>query len=124
MTATQSDEDRAESETEPYADDTPLTALFGTHAKTKILAALVSERDRDLNVSDIARLAGVVRSTVYEHLDELLAIGVIEETRTVGNGPMYQLNQDSPIAKRVYELEGLVLKQQLAQEGHLEEPAE
>ncbi|MDZ7688582.1 MAG: hypothetical protein U5J64_07660 [Halobacteriales archaeon] len=33
----------AQKETEPYAEDTVLTTVFGNHAEPKILAALLSE---------------------------------------------------------------------------------
>lgn len=89
----------------PYADGTVLTQALGTHAKVKILAAFLSESDRDLNVTDIARLAGIDRSTLYEHLDDLLAFGLVVETREVGNSTMYQINRESDAAKALAELE-------------------
>ncbi|WP_232820607.1 winged helix-turn-helix domain-containing protein [Halorussus litoreus] len=95
--------------TNAYAEDSPFMALFGQPARTKILAAFVSERGRDLNVSYVAKLAGVARSTVYDHLDELRELGVIEHTRDVGGSPMYQLNEDSEVAAELVRLEGVTL---------------
>jgi len=95
--------------TESYAEDSPFMALFGQPARTKILAAFVSERGRDLNVSYVADLAGVARSTVYDHLGDLQDLGVIEHTRDVGGSPMYQLNEDSKIAEELVRLEGVTL---------------
>ncbi|USZ66705.1 winged helix-turn-helix domain-containing protein [Halorussus salilacus] len=92
-----------------YAEDSPFTPLFGQPARTKILAAFVSERGRDLNVSYVAKLAGVARSTVYDHLDDLQELGVVEHTRDVGGSPMYQLNEDSDIAEELVRLEGVTL---------------
>jgi DNA-binding transcriptional ArsR family regulator len=98
---------------EAYADDTPLTQVFGDSARVKILAAMVSEAEHDLNVTDIAELAGVARSTVYDHLEELQALHLVVKTREVGGGPMYQINNDSEIVKRITEIEGLALAQLL-----------
>lgn len=92
-----------------YATGSPFTALFGQPARTKILAAFVSERGRDLNVSYVAKLAGVARSTVYDHLDDLQELGVVEHTRDVGGSPMYQLNEESEIAEELVRLEGVTL---------------
>ncbi len=92
-----------------YAEDSPFAHLFGQPARTKILAAFVSERGRDLNVSYVADLAGVARSTVYDHLGDLQDLGVIEHTRDVGGSPMYQLNEDSKIAEELVRLEGVTL---------------
>lgn len=103
------------SDTDPdsatYADGAPFMALFGTPAKTKILSVFVAERGRDLSKSDVARQAGISRSTVYEHLGDFLALGVIEKTRTTqdGHSERFQLDDDSDIADTLYELEGLTL---------------
>ncbi|WP_197075903.1 winged helix-turn-helix domain-containing protein [Halostagnicola sp. A56] len=80
-------------------DDTTLTDVLGDHPKVKILTALLGESDRDLNTSDLARLAGIERSTVYDHIDVLRAYGLVEQTRTVGNSKMYQLNKENEAAK-------------------------
>jgi DNA-binding transcriptional ArsR family regulator len=98
---------------EAYADDTPLTHVFGDNARIKILSAMLSERDQDLNVTDIARMAGVARSTVYDHLDDLERMHLVVETREMGGGPMYQINNDNPIVERIHEIEGLALRELL-----------
>lgn len=96
MTASQSNTDR-----EAYAEETLLLDVLGDHPKTRILSALLADHDHDLNPTDIARLAGLERSTVYNHIDDLLAYRLVEQTRTVGNSTMYQLNEDSDAAKRL-----------------------
>lgn len=73
----------------------------------KIVAALLSEDGTDLNVTDIARLAGVARSTVYDHIDELRELGVVEQTRKVGDSPMYRFDAESDVGEHVATLEGV-----------------
>lgn len=90
---------------ETAVEDTVLTDVLGGHAKVKILAALLGEKDRDLNATEIAHLAGVDRSTFYEHADDLLAYGLVEETRTVGNSQMYRIDRDNPAASDMAQLE-------------------
>ncbi len=60
---------------------------------------LLSEAPNDINITDIARMAGLERKTVYSHLDPLLAYGLVEESRTVGNSTMYQINTANEAAK-------------------------
>lgn len=108
-------------ETESYAEDTPLTHLFGSGARVKIIAALLGEKDNDLNTTDIARLAGVARSTVYQHLDDLVELGVVERTRSVGDSPMYRIDPDSEVAEHLDMLEGVTLRRLLELDGHLDE---
>jgi len=82
-------------------------------ARTRLLSVFVDEREYDLTVTELADQAGVARSTVYDHLDDLLDLGVIEETRETGGSTRYQLNEDSEIAEELYKLDGLVLQQLL-----------
>lgn len=95
----------SKTQSETYAEGSALTKLFGESAKTKLISALLSENDVDLNVTDMADLAGLHRTTVYDHIDDLEELGIVEHTRTVGGSPMYQINRDSQVAKDITELE-------------------
>jgi predicted transcriptional regulator len=96
--------------TECFAEGSSLVTVFSDRKRTKILAAFVSERNRDITISYIAQLAGIARSTVYDHLEELEAQGVIEQTREMGNSQYYTLNMDNDLAHELYRLEGIALK--------------
>lgn len=104
-----------------YADDAPLMALFGAPARTKLLSVFVAEKGRELTISDLSRQAGISRTTVYEHIDELLELEVITETGSTNDGhsTLYRLNDDSEIADLCYKLEGATLHQLLENEGHV-----
>lgn len=90
---------------ETYAEDSALTQLFGNNPKVKIIAALLSENDRDITVTDISELAGLHRTTMYDHLDDLVDLGVVEKTREVRGSPMYRINRDSNVAEDIAQLE-------------------
>ncbi len=45
------------------------------------------------------------RSSVYRHIDTLIDLGVVEQTREVSGSPLYQLNRDSQVAERLAQLE-------------------
>lgn len=104
---------------ESFADGTPLVELFGKPARTKLLSVFVDERERDLNVSELARQADVARSTVYDHLDVLLDLGIVEETRETGTSTRYQLDADDEIAELLYRLDGIALERLLENSGQL-----
>jgi sugar-specific transcriptional regulator TrmB len=70
-----------------------------------MLVAFVDANDRDLNASDVARLAGIDRSTFYDHIEDLLAYDLIEVTRTVGNSKMYRIDRENPAAEDLAQLE-------------------
>jgi predicted transcriptional regulator len=96
-----------QTEAEAFAEGTPLTVVFGDTARAKIVAALLSEHGRDLNVTDIGNLAGVARTTVYDHIDDLQQLGIAVKTREVGGGPMYEVNADSELVEHIMMVEGL-----------------
>lgn len=104
MEAQTSDADTA------FADGHPYMGVFGSPGRTKILAAFVSERGRDITISYAAQLAGVARSTVYDHIEELENMGVVKETRKMGQSQYYTLNNDNDLAHELYRLEGIALK--------------
>ena len=91
-------------ESSTFAEESALTDLFGDHPKTKILAALLSEA-RDVNITRIAELSGMSRSTVYKHVEDLQGLEIVEQTRKVGGSPLYQINRENPVAKQLAQLE-------------------
>jgi predicted ArsR family transcriptional regulator len=94
-----------EKKEETYADGTVLTELLGESPKVKIISALLSENDVDLNITQIADLAGLHRTTVYDHLDDLEDLDVVRQTREVAGSPMYKINRDSQVAEDLAQLE-------------------
>lgn len=84
-----------------YGESTVLADVLGGGARVKILAVFLGDHDKDLSPSDVARMAGVDRATFYRHIDDLRAWGLVEQTRTVGNSTMYQLNKESEAAKKL-----------------------
>jgi DNA-binding transcriptional ArsR family regulator len=104
---------------EAYADRTPLTEVFGRSARVRILAALLGEHDDDRDVADIARHAGVARSTVYDHLDDLQRLDLVERTRTVGPSPTYRFDADAELGELVANVAGVALRRLLELDGEL-----
>lgn len=113
---------RSESDLTAFADGAPLMALIGTPARTKILSVFASERGRDLTKSELARQAGVSRRTVYEHLEGLVELGVVQRTRTTGGGhsQRYQFDDETRIGAALHSLEGVTLRRLLELDGDLD----
>ena len=100
------------SDQQGYSEETPLTTLFGESPKSKIIATLLSERERDLDITTISRLSNLSRSSTYKHIDELIDFGLVVQTRQIGGTKLYSINQENPIIKSISELEMKILKQQ------------
>lgn len=84
--------------------NSPLAEVLTPGAKVKILLALIRLRGEKLNPSGICERAAISHDTWYEHRDDLLAYGVIEEAGHAGNSPLYRVDMDDEIVKRVSEI--------------------
>lgn len=84
--------------------------VLGDHPKTRILLALLTDPDRDYNLTDIGRLSDTDRSTVHRHMDSLLEYGVVKKTRKAGNAWMYQINRENEAAKAFAKFEWEAIK--------------
>lgn len=96
-----------------YAEDTPLVWALGEESKVKILAALLSEKEHDVNISDLSRLSGLSRSTIYDHIGVLQDAGLVKKTREVSNSDMFKINLESEGAKHLANLERFLLAERL-----------
>lgn len=88
----------------------------------KILVALLGENHRDLNATEIARLAGIDRSTFYDHLNDLLDYEMLVETRQVANSQMYRINRDNPAAEALAKAEWELLDYVTKLESNYSDP--
>lgn len=94
---------------EPYADDTPLTWIFGDHPEAKLVAALLSEPDHALSIQDWATVAGLSRGAVNNHRDQLIAHGIAEDAGSSGRKHLYQL-ADTEVTEQLATLEAQLLR--------------
>jgi len=79
----------------------PFVEVLNGEARLKIIAALLDTHHRDVNITELAERSGVARSTIYEHIDDLVELGVVYETREMGSSQMYQINSNSPVVQGV-----------------------
>lgn len=59
------------------SDSMLLSELFGESARIKILEELISNWDFFLSVDEIARMSDVSKKSVYVHMEQLDAIGIL-----------------------------------------------
>lgn len=106
-----------------YADTSVLIDVLGNNTQVRVLAVLIGEADRDLNATEISQQAGIGKSSFYNHIDDLLAYELVEQVRSVGNSPMYQINTESAAAAALAEFEWSLIEfiAEKEQAGELDE---
>ncbi|UCD92308.1 MAG: hypothetical protein JSV43_08865 [Methanobacteriota archaeon] len=102
-----------------------LVDIFGDYPQVRVLDFLIENRDYDYSLSDIARGSKVARPTLYEMVDGLLEVGMIEETRKSGNARMFRLSKKNPVVKSLtkfdLELSKKLVKKELERQDVEEE---
>ena len=86
------DDDVAQSR-EDLIDSHPLLSVFGDTARPRIIATLLTAHE-PLNPDRIVERSGVSTATFYNHIDGLLASGIVEQTGNAGNSPLYDIVED------------------------------
>lgn len=69
--------------------------FLGDSPKIRVLDLLITGRELDYSISDIAGQAGIGRATFYRMIDELLKNKIIVPTRKFGNIQLYRLNLEN-----------------------------
>jgi len=71
----------------------------------RILDFLMDNKAYDYSKTDIAKGAGISRTTLSSSWDNLEKNGLVKETRVVGRAKMYKLNFNSPVVMKFIELD-------------------
>ena len=85
-------------------EKTLFVKFLGDSPKIRVLDMLITGRDLEYSISDIAEQAGIGRATFYRMIDELLKNKVIIPTRKFGNIQIYKLNLDNGFIKELVRL--------------------
>ena len=71
----------------------------------RILDFLMDNKAYDYSKTDIAKGAGISRTTLSSTWEQLEKNGLVSETRLVGRAKMYKLNLKSPVVQKFIELD-------------------
>ena len=73
-------------------EKTQFIKFLGDSPKIRVLDMLITGRELDYSISDIANQAGISRSTFYGMVNQMLRDKVIVKTRKFGMMQLYKLN--------------------------------
>ncbi|MEK6947595.1 MAG: hypothetical protein AABX32_08385 [Nanoarchaeota archaeon] len=89
------------------------TELFGESPTIKILDFLLTERELDFSISDMARNAGIGRASLYRIFDDLIRNQIILPTRIIGKSKLYKLNVENPKIKKLVQIDDMLILEEL-----------
>ena len=96
--------------------------LLGDSPTIKVLDYLLTERELDFSISDMARNSGIGRATLYRIWEQLIENNVITQTRTVGKSKLYKLNLQNPKIKKLIEIDDMLILEELRNKAEKHKP--
>ncbi len=88
-----------------------LLQLTGEMPLFRIIDFLVENKGMDYTKKDIAEGAGIARASLFNYWPELETRQIVKVTRKFGKTQLFTLNSESPITKKILELEVTLIRQ-------------
>jgi len=83
------------------AEENVFTDAVGDYPITRVLCLLMTGREIEYSISDIADCAQVGWTTLHYILPELEKKELIKHTRDIGRAKMYKINQENLVAQQM-----------------------
>ena len=87
--------------------------FMGDSPTIKVLDYLLTERDLDFSITDIAKNSGIGRTTLYRLWNDLIKNKIIVPTRIIGKAKLFKLNKDNLIIKKLIEIDDALILNEL-----------
>jgi len=78
--------------------------FMGDSPMIRILDYLLTERDLDFSITDMAENAGIGRATLYRIWGSLIKNRIIAHTRDIGKAKLYKLNTPNKKINKLIEI--------------------
>ena len=89
-------------------EQTAFLEIFGISPIIRVIDFLITYREFDYSLTDIARETEVGWNTLHSFFFVLAEKGIVKEARQVGRAKLYKLDTDNPITKKIIELNNLI----------------
>jgi hypothetical protein len=87
--------------------------FMGDSPTIRILDYLLTERELDFSITDLADNAGIGRATLYRIWENLIKSKIILSTRTIGKAKLFKLNTGNPKIKKLMEIYDMLVVEEL-----------
>ena len=92
--------------------------VFGNSPLVKVIDFFLENREFDYSLTDIAKNADIGWSTLHGFWNNVVMLGIVKKTRKIGRAELYMLNLDSPLVKKLIELDMDISKKMANKEIH------
>lgn len=90
--------------------------VFGGTPVVKVLDFFLENREFDYSLTDIAKNSDIGWSTLHKFWNDLVRLEVVTPTRRIGRAELYRLNLNSPVVKKLIEIDNDISKKLIKQE--------
>ena len=87
--------------------------FMGDSPTIRVLDYLLTERDLDFSITDIAKNSAIGRTTLYRIWADLIKNKILLSTRTIGKAKLYKLNKDNFVIKKLIEIDDRLMLEDL-----------
>lgn len=79
--------------------------FFGETPIVKVIDFFLDHQEFDYSLTDIAKNSDIGWSTLHLFWKDLVNFGIVIKTRRIGRAELYKLNAESPLVKKLIELD-------------------
>ena len=87
--------------------------FMGDSPTIRILDYLLTERELDFSITDMAENARIGRATLYRIWNDIIKNKIILPTRTIGKAKLFKLNINNPKIKKLVEIYDMLIIEEL-----------
>ena len=90
--------------------------VFGDSPIVKVIDFFLDNREFDYSLTDIAKNSDVGWTTLHQFWNNIVKLGIVTKTRKIGRAELYKLNTNSPLTKKLIDLDMDVSKKLMNEE--------
>lgn len=102
-------------------DNSLFVDFMGNSPMIKVLDYLLTERELDFSITDMAKNSGIGRATLYRIWRLIVNNKIILPTRVIGKAKLFKLNEENEKIKKLIEVYDLLVLEELNKKIQKEE---
>lgn len=97
-------------------EKTSFRVVFGDSPIVKVIDFFLDNREFDYSLTDIAKNADIGWSTLHQFWKDIVMLDIVKKTRRIGRAELYKLNINSPLVKKLIDLDASISKKLMQEE--------